>query len=68
MIAEEARAEIGIRIAAGSPGTVKRLVSDAVKAVDENLELDFSEGSYPPVYIDSDVDGFEITTVNYGTE
>ncbi|CAF9904365.1 MAG: hypothetical protein ALECFALPRED_007538 [Alectoria fallacina] len=68
VIAEEARAEIGIRIAAGSPGIVKKLVSDAVKAVDENLDLDFSEGSYPPVYIDSDVDGFETTTVNYGTD
>lgn len=68
MIAEEAYARIGIRIAAGSPEVVKKLVSDAVKAVDESLELDFSGGSYSPVYIDSDVEGFETITVNYGTE
>lgn len=46
VIAEEAYARIGIRIAAGCPETVKKLVSDAVKAVDEDLELDFSDGSY----------------------
>lgn len=68
VIAEEAHATIGIRIAAGCPETVKKLVSDAVKAVDENLELDFSDGGYGPVYIDSDVEGFETISVNYGTD
>ncbi|KAF6227286.1 hypothetical protein HO133_008729 [Letharia lupina] len=68
VIAEEAYARIGIRIAAGCPETVKKLVSDAVKAVDEDLELDFSDGSYGPVYIDSDVEGFETVSVNYGTD
>lgn len=46
VIAEEAQAEISIRIAAGSPEIVKKLISDAVVAVDENLELDFSDNSY----------------------
>lgn len=46
VIAEEAHARIGIRIAAGCPEAVKKLISDAVKAVDEDLELDFSEGDY----------------------
>ena len=46
VIAEEAHAMIGIRIAAGCPGTVKKLLSDTIKAVDEHLELDFSDGSY----------------------
>ena len=46
VIAEEARGRIGIRIAAGSPETVRNLVSNAVKAVDEDLELEFNEGSY----------------------
>lgn len=50
VIAEEAHATIGIRIAAGCPETVKKLVSDAVKAVDENLELDFSDGGYGTYY------------------
>lgn len=46
VIAEEAQAMIGIRIAAGSPETAKKLVSDSVKAVDKDLELDFSDNSY----------------------
>lgn len=46
VIAEEAHARIGIRIADGYPETVKKLVSDAVQAVNEDLELDFSDGSY----------------------
>ena len=53
VIAEEAQASIGVRIAAGSPETVKKLIADAVIAVDENLELDFNDGSYgtyPPIF------------------
>lgn len=68
VIAEEAEAKILIRIAAGSPGTIKQLVSEAVKTVNEDLELDFGEGGYGPIDIDSDVDGFETETVNYGTD
>ncbi|KAM0802827.1 hypothetical protein BDR22DRAFT_802482 [Usnea florida] len=68
VIAEEAEAKILIRIAAGSPETIKQLMSEAVKAVNEDLELDFAEGGYGPVDIDSDVDGFETEPVNYGTD
>ena len=46
VIAEEAHARIGLRIAAGCPETMKKLISDSVKAVDEDLELVFSDGSY----------------------
>ena len=46
VIAEEAEAKILIRIAAGSPGTIKQLVSEAVKAVNKDLEIDFGEGGY----------------------
>ena len=46
VIAEEAQAMVGVRIAAGGPEAVKRLLSDTVKAVDENLELSFIDGSY----------------------
>ena len=46
VIAEEALAMIGIRIAAGYPGPVKKVISDMVKAVDKDLELDFSDSSY----------------------
>ena len=50
VIAEEAHAMIGIRIAAGSSATVKKLVSDTVKAVDKNLELDYIGGSYGTLF------------------
>ena len=50
VIAAEAYGRVGIRIAAGCPETVKRLVSDAVKAVDEDLELEFSDGSYGALF------------------
>ena len=46
VIAEKAYAAIGMRIAAGDVEVVKRLVSDTVKAVDKDLELDFNDGSY----------------------
>ena len=44
VIAEKAEAEILIRIAAGCPGIIKQLVSEVVKAVNEDIELDFGEG------------------------
>lgn len=50
VIAEEAHGSIGIRIAAGCPETMKKLVSDAVKAVDEDLELTFLDGSYGTLF------------------
>ncbi|MCJ1455579.1 hypothetical protein MMC28_005934 [Mycoblastus sanguinarius] len=68
VIAETAQAKIGIRIAEGSPEIVKKLVIDTVKAVDEEIELDFHRGCYGPVDIDSDVEGFDTMTVNYGTD
>ena len=47
VIAEEAHAAIGIRIAAGDAEHVKHLVSQTVEAVNpKDLELDFSDGSY----------------------
>ena len=46
VIADEAYAMIGIRIATGGAETVRKLVTDTVKAVDESLELDFGEGGY----------------------
>lgn len=46
VIAEEAYARIGVRIAAGCPETVINLISDAILAVNEDLQLEFSDGSY----------------------
>lgn len=69
VIAETASAKIGIRIADGDPETVKEQILEAVKKVDpNNLEIEFYGGSYGPVYIDNDIEGFDTITVNYGTD
>lgn len=69
VMAGYAFAKIGIRIASGDPKVVRDKILDTVKKVDPNaLEVDFVGGGYGPVYIDSDVAGFETITVNYGTD
>lgn len=57
VIAETAQAQIQIRIADGSAVESKKIVLDAVRKVDDRLEVNFSSEGYGPVYIDSDVEG-----------
>ena len=68
VIAETAVAKIGIRIAAGDPNDVKELILKTVKKIGEDIEVVFYGGSYGPVDIDHDVEGFDTITVNYGTD
>ncbi|KAG8525500.1 uncharacterized protein KY384_009144 [Bacidia gigantensis] len=68
VIAENAEAALGIRIAAGKPEAVRKIVLETVRSVDERLEVEFPGPAYGPVDIDVDVDGFEAITVNYGTD
>ena len=68
VIAEEAEARIGIRIAAGKAGSIRDLLFRTIKHVDERLEVNFVESMYGPVDIDHDVPGFETIIVNYGTD
>ncbi|SLM36936.1 acetylornithine deacetylase [Lasallia pustulata] len=68
VIAETARAQIQVRIAAGSAEKSKKIVLDAIQKVDERLEVSFVSEGYGPVYIDSDVEGFDTVVVNYGTD
>jgi len=69
VIAETALAKIGVRIAGGDPETIKDQILEAVKKDDlDNLEVEFYGGSYGPVDIDCDVEGFDTITVNYGTD
>jgi acetylornithine deacetylase len=60
VIAESARAEILIRIAEGTPDQIRNVVSDAVRSVDDRLELDFVTQGYGPIGIDSDVEGLQL--------
>ena len=69
VIAQEAVASLGIRIAAGDPQAVKDVVLRTVRSVNGKLEVQFAHGNtYGPVDINADVPGFETTTVNYGTD
>lgn len=59
VIAETAQAQIQIRIADGSAAESKKIVLDAVRKVDDRLEVNFLSEGYGPVDIDSDVEGMQ---------
>lgn len=68
VIPEHAYAEVISRLAGGNRVNAVAIIKNAVKSVDERLDIEFSNG-YGPVDIDSDVKGFgEPITVNYGTD
>ena len=78
VVAQNASAQIAIRIAAGTPDEIAAHVQEAVEAAtndfknhgeDEALfEIVFAGKGYAPVDIDHDVKGFDSITVNYGTD
>ncbi|KAJ5961010.1 Peptidase [Penicillium vulpinum] len=74
VVPSEAWADVAVRLAAGTPAEareiVQRAVEEAVKDVEAEVVVDFvSHGeSYPPQDLDVDVDGFDVITVNYGTD
>lgn len=68
-----AEATIAVRLAAGSPDNTRQIVRKAVDDVtgcDGSFFLDFGnpESGFPPQHLDFDVDGFDVITVNYGTD
>lgn len=68
VIPASAYADIQVRLAGGDPEESQDLIVDAVRRVDERLKVRFWSQGYGPVNIDHDVEGFETTTVNYGTD
>lgn len=56
VIAEYAEADIVIRVAAGTPEELKRIIKDTLNEIGDHLSVSFSQG-YAPVFIDSDVEG-----------
>ncbi|KAJ5435763.1 Peptidase M20 [Penicillium cf. griseofulvum] len=74
VVPSEAWADVAVRLAAGTPDEareiIQRAVDEAVEDAEAEVVLDFvSHGeSYPPQDLDIDVDGFNVTTVNYGTD
>ncbi|KAL2134450.1 hypothetical protein VTI74DRAFT_162 [Chaetomium olivicolor] len=72
VIAKEARAKLAVRVAVGDRETggelVERRMRRLVEEVDkEDLELEIAAAS-GPVECECDVEGFETTVVNYGTD
>jgi acetylornithine deacetylase len=75
VVAETASASIATRLAAGTPGVVRGLITNALKDVQAaaqaqggDLEIVWAGEGYAPVDIDCDLDNFETLTVNYGTD
>lgn len=57
VIAEEARADILIRVAEGSAEQTKQIVNKTIKRVDERLEIRYATAGYGPVNINTDIEG-----------
>lgn len=59
VIAEDAKANIAIRIADGTPEAVHKILLDAIEKTGEELDVSFSSG-YGPVFLNSDVEGKDV--------
>lgn len=77
VVAEYAEADLTARIATGTPAELRIMVLKAVDEVvqryrsdpeDEIVKVVFQIEGYGPVGLDHDVPGFEVMTVNYGTD
>ena len=67
VVPAEAMAGVSVRLAGASVDEAKRIVTETIAGVDERLEVEFLLEGYPPVDCDA-MEGFETTTVNYGTD
>lgn len=73
VVPASAQAVVTVRLAAGTPDQAREIISKAVRDAtggDENVYVDFRRhlGAYGPQDLDTDVAGFNVTTVNYGTD
>ncbi|KAL1958779.1 hypothetical protein VTO42DRAFT_3898 [Malbranchea cinnamomea] len=72
VVPASAFADITARLAGGTVDDAKRAIRKAVFGEsdddDRDVELVFGGDPYAPVDLDTDVDGFEIDTMNYGTD
>lgn len=76
VVPASASAEIAIRLAGGTPKDAERIVREAVSKVcaehdidEKRVKLDFKQNEgYEPIDLDTDVDGFEVDVMHYGTD
>ncbi|RAH80171.1 Zn-dependent exopeptidase [Aspergillus japonicus CBS 114.51] len=77
VVPAHAEATVSVRLAAGSPEETRRIIQAAVNEFtggDGRVFLDFGIGGgnrtvgAPPQFFETDVEGFEVIAVNYGTD
>ncbi|KAF2206608.1 hypothetical protein CERZMDRAFT_115688 [Cercospora zeae-maydis SCOH1-5] len=79
VVPESANAGIAVRIATGSPADIEAAITASVRSamtpymqedtqLSDLVDLDFSASGYGPIDLDADVPGFDVTTVNYGSD
>ena len=79
VVAESADANIAVRVAGGTPELIKEQMTRAIYIAvqsfleddmepEDVIELEFASKGYGPIDIDADVPGFDVITVNYGTD
>ena len=79
VVPESASANIAVRIADGTTDFTKKEIVNAIhtsvakflehgQKPSDIIDFDFPSAGYGPIEIDHDVPGFEVITVNYGTD
>lgn len=79
VVPESASAGLAVRIAAGSPTKIQSAITAAVHDAvapfltgdmkpSDVVQLEFSDVGYGPIDLDADVPGFDVMTVNYGSD
>lgn len=74
VVPDSAYANVAVRLAAGTPDEAREIIVEAVKNATRDVEaevvVDFSNHleAYEPQDLDTDVPGFDVIPVNYGTD
>ncbi|EEP83004.1 conserved hypothetical protein [Uncinocarpus reesii 1704] len=73
VVPARAFARVAVRLAGGTVEQAKERITAAVRSASREYRADvrlwfFSGGGYPPIDLDTDVEGFDILAVNYGTD
>lgn len=72
VVPAHAEAGVSVRLAAGTMDGAKNIISHAVRKAapkGANITVSFTENvGYEPVHVDTDVEGFNVMPVNYGTD
>ncbi|KAI4153545.1 MAG: hypothetical protein LQ340_002261 [Diploschistes diacapsis] len=69
VVPAHAALQASVRLGGGTPDEVRSTIEKVVKDANPKLEVDFGDAKgYPPVECDTDIEGFGVQTMNYGTD